>query len=460
MKPDVVVLGAGLGGLCAAARLSLDGFSVLVVERHDRPGGYATTFERGRFTFEVSLHLIDAVGEGQPNRRLLDDLGVHGLDFVRPPSLRREIWPDLDWRIPHGIDPFLDLVGKEFPRELQGAKRLAALARRVNEASWANESDGALHPLGELARSTAGKVVDAHVHDPRLRRSFDLFASGWLGLPLDELAALQFLIPWYSYQAYGGYYLRGGSGALSNALADVVRGRGGSVLMNTGASKIITRHERVVGVELSDGRCIETHTVVSNINPRDTFGMITEPQPVASWNARMSAMTRSVSCVKVWLGLSRRPDTDPSDYDVYIAGRESEGVLGRRALSVICPHDWLGGESTMAISTLVPSGTEVTRAAAERLVDEVEGRLAPRLRECVEVLDVATPRTFEKFTGNPGGSIYGFNPTPRQYATRRSPGATPIDGLFLAGAWTSPGGGFSAVMRSGTQAALAVRGRS
>src|SRR6188472_1282662 len=105
---DVVVVGAGLGGLSAAARLARRGLSVLVVEAHDRPGGYATTFTRGRFELEVSLHLIDAIGPGQPNRHLLEEVGLDDLPLFRPMVLRRERWAEREILVPCGMDEYLE----------------------------------------------------------------------------------------------------------------------------------------------------------------------------------------------------------------------------------------------------------------------------------------------------------------------------------------------------------------
>jgi prolycopene isomerase len=83
-------------------------------------------------------------------------------------------------------------------------------------------------------------------------------------------------------------------------------------------------------------------------------------------------------------------------------------------------------------------------------------RLTPGLRSRAEVIEVSTPLTNVRFTGNLGGSIYGFDQGPGRHTTWRIPNRGPLPGLHFAGAWTVPGGGFEAVMASGELAAGSV----
>lgn len=486
-KADVVVIGAGLGGLAAAAHLATRGRCVTVLEAHDRPGGYATTFDRGAFTFEVGLHLLDAMGPGQPGRLVLDALGIGDLPLLTPTHLRRELWPDHDLRVPQGLGAYLDLLGGHFPAERHGLDALAALAESLHSESIALDSplprgapgaSGALGPFSPIARKTAGAVVDAHLADPRLRAILDLFASGWLGLPLDRLSALQWLIPWYSYHALGGSYPEGGSPALSQALAAIVERSGGAVRLALPARRVHVRRGRVTGVELATGEILDTTTVISNVSPQQTFGTLLDPAAVEPrYLARLARMEPSVSCFKIWLGLDS-PAPEGLEYDTYLAptyepARATTVDPRAAAISVVLPTR-LGprlapaSRSIVSISMLVDTAAwnaavaaqpDLRTTAAEILVARVEAALFPGLRARTEVREIATPSTFERFTRNPGGSVYGWAARVDQCGAARLDHATPIDGLHLAGAWTRPGGGFTSALRSGLRAARAVLSR-
>ena len=87
MKYDVIVIGAGLGGLVAGAKLAREGRKVLVIEQHDRPGGCATTFQRGDFTLEVGLHEMDGPSPRDMKTRIFNDLEVTGnVEFLHVPE--------------------------------------------------------------------------------------------------------------------------------------------------------------------------------------------------------------------------------------------------------------------------------------------------------------------------------------------------------------------------------------
>lgn len=479
---DAVVIGAGLGGLAAAARLARAGLRVLVAERHDAAGGYAGSFRRGPFTFEQSLHLLDAAGPGEPNGRLLERLGVGArLDLLRPAFLRREIWPDYELLVPAPLEAYVERLAQAFPGERAGLAALAALARDAVGALAGADPDapppphapageGALAPLAPLSRATAAAVVGAHLREPRLRAHLDAFARSWLGLPLEPLSASHFLVVWGSYHEHGGAYPRGGSAALVEALCAVIREAGGEIALSSPAERILHRRGRVLGVALAGGRVIAARAVISNVCPLVTFGeLLDEDAAPPRYRRRLQRLERSPSCFKVWVGAAGA--LEGADYDVRLAAEGPHPPGGaidaeRAPISVVTPSALdpalvPPGRSVASISMIVaPAAYETLEAArpgaraaiADVLVRRAEA-VHPGLSARAEVMEVATPRTFARFTGNPGGSIYGYSPTVTQAGAGRPDHVTPLGGLFLAGAWTRPGGGFTAALWSGALAA-------
>ena len=126
-KYDAIVIGAGLGGLSAATMLAHNGLDVLLLERHNVPGGYATSFVRGRYEFEVALHELSGVGP--PERRggvyrYLEYLGMTDkIEFLHVPNLYRSVFPDLDIVLPTGREAYEAKLCETFPHEAEGIRR-------------------------------------------------------------------------------------------------------------------------------------------------------------------------------------------------------------------------------------------------------------------------------------------------------------------------------------------------
>ena len=148
-KYDAVVIGAGNGGLVAAIRLLQGGAKVLVVEKHNLPGGFATSFRRGRFEFEASLHELNDFGpadNGGDVRALFDALGVTDkVEWTPIPEAYRVIArkEKLDVTMPFGIKAFIDKMEKEVPGSRLSTERFFQLADDTRAAQkYTNERNG------------------------------------------------------------------------------------------------------------------------------------------------------------------------------------------------------------------------------------------------------------------------------------------------------------------------------
>ena len=123
MNYHTIIIGAGLGGLTAGAKLTKEGKKVLLIEQHTVPGGCATTFKRKDYTLEVGLHEMDGLHEKDMKTKIFRDLGVFDkVEFLKVPEFYRFVNDRYDIVIPHDPEKAIDTLINHFPDEKDGIK--------------------------------------------------------------------------------------------------------------------------------------------------------------------------------------------------------------------------------------------------------------------------------------------------------------------------------------------------
>jgi len=493
---DAVVIGAGLGGLSAAAAFARQGYKVLVLESHSVPGGYASAFTRpGGFTFDVSLHST-TVGIRDGVADLIQGFPeIRDVVFVPHKPLYRVVYPDLDIRVPHmDVAGYIALLKKSFPddgaaidgifADMRGLAdevgRLQAAGRQPDMASFP-----AQFPL--LFKNFArpwGAMLDERVKNPKLKAVVSGL-WGYFGLPPSKLSPFYYAMPLMGYLQGGGFYPVGTSQRMSDAFAGLIRKHGGEVKLNTRVDRILTRDHAAVGVRTADGAEFRARAIVSNANAPDTFGrmMPDEKEFLKDLFSRMDRYSMSYSTFLVWLGLKtdlvRKVGIKESeifyntgydleaDYrDILAGGLPENSGFGLTLYDNLGPGFSPKGKNTL--NMIVAQGydywkkyetdyfygnkdayTKEKMRLADILIDAAERKFLPGLRKSIEVVEAATPLTCLRFTSNPRGAIYGWDQTVGNSGNNRFPQRTPIRNLYLSGAWTFPGHGYGACIPSG-----------
>jgi phytoene dehydrogenase-like protein len=493
---DAIIIGSGLGGLSCAAAFARQGFRAMVLEKHDRPGGYATAFSRpGGFVFDASLHST-TVGERRGIHNFIPGFPeIDEVEFVPHPYLYRAIFPDHDIRVPQrNLQGYLALLAGHFPEERAGIEALFAdmkgVGADIGKFSSANgQADMSRFPLDfpflfNCYNKTWAQMTDARLKSPKLKAIISTL-WGYYGLPPSKLASFYYALPTIGYLEYGGFYPRGRSQKISNAFVQFIEERNGKVLLNQSVSEILLKDQTAVGVRTEDGKTYSTKVVVSNANAHDTFHKLMKPHPaLAEYLARMDRFSVSLSSFQVFLGLKRDlvGETGVRDSEIfYETGYDPEAGYQHALRAdvedggfnlMLYDNVYRGyspkGKSTLVILVLqgydhwLPYETEYqsTRREAylaekERmaniLIDKVQQKLLPGLRNAIEVIEIGTPLTNVRYTGNYRGAIYGWDQTLDNSGPQRLPNTTPIKNLYLAGAWTQPGHGYGGVIASGLQ---------
>ncbi len=451
---DVAVIGAGLGGLATALYCARGGLDVQVFERGGVAGGFACTWTRGPYTFEGSLHALDAVGVGQPNRQILDELGVSdALELLTPAEVRNEVWPDgRQLVVPRGRDALIAFVAEEFGCRIDG---LLDRAQHVHEASHASLRHGGRAPgLHGLTRLTGGDLLREHVTSAGARTLLGGIAS-WQGAPVDRIAALNLLLLLHGYHVLGGRVPRGGSASLVRALVSELERLGGRVHLGRPVTGVTVSRRRVTGIEVG-GEPIRCRHVVAAIAPQVLVQDLLPARAVPSaFAARLRGLTASGSLLRLTAGVSEDPGLP---YETLIRGpRGPLSGLAVTARHVVDPSAAPPGTGVLSVSTPWPAGDSLTRERkaqlTDLLIDTTERALGVSLRPRLTHTELAHPGTFARFAGVPGGSVFGHPPLVGQTGGRALGASTPIPHLWMAGAWVFPGPGQTASLISGRLAA-------
>lgn len=500
---DGIVVGAGLGGLCAAFELARKGEKVLLLERHNLPGGFATSFVRGRFEFEASLHELpdmrsidDATGVV---RYLLDD-AAFDIRFLRVPEAYRLILSEqkVDLRLPFGIAAFIDAIELAVPGSRAAVSRYMDLCKEVQGAFRCLNAElgrpdylKVLKEHGNFLRTasaTAGEVAEA-LGVPE--KAHEILFAYWcyLGVPASRLSFPIWASLLYSYISSGAVIPAMRSHEIACAFEKGIREAGGEIRYNTRAEKMLARAGAVRGVQTSYGETILAPVVIANASPSLVFGALVHPKeevpPAALRN--LAARKRGFSVAVAYLGLDASPRSlGLSDYSYFIAPHmrsdrlyeklrdieSDETMLAAICLNAADPECSPPGTTILSITAGIRpeawAGIEAgdyhaaKARVAERMIRQFEEATGADIRGHIEEMEVATPQTFARYTGAYDGVVYGYEPEPWDSVIPRALSLEReryLEGLDFCGGYSYRCHGYGSSILSGRAAARRVLAR-
>ncbi|WP_207841982.1 phytoene desaturase family protein [Williamsia soli] len=485
---QIVVIGAGVGGLAAAARLAAQGHSVTLIEQAPSVGGKLGVEHVDGFVFDTGPSLLTLP-------QVLDDLfaAIGGATTADELPLRRlEI--ACRYTFPDGV--VLDLPGEvtEIPSALDAAlgpgrgaqwSAFSERAERIWNATVTPflESPIDVRTMLRLSRRLRDLMTIApwkslrglgtsYLADPRLRMLLDRYATYTGSDPRQAPAALA-SVP-YAEQAFGSWYVDGGLGRIAAVLLSRAQTLGVEVRLGTQVTEILTDATGVRGVRLSDGSVTDAEFVVANADAQQVFNDLLSPdQPGARAAARrLRRTTRSLSGFVLLLALDDPPNDQPHHHVLFAEDYDEEfdAVFGRNGrprpvprptiyVSAPADHALTPDARTGAWFVLVNApphdpagGTDWDKPGlreeyADQILDLMAARgldVSARIRHRV----IISPADLERRTLTPGGSIYGTSSNGALAAFLRPSNRSPVPGLYLVGGSSHPGGGLPLVMMS------------
>ena len=489
----VIIIGAGLGGLGAACQLALVGKKVLLLEKHNVPGGFATSFVRGRFEFEGALHELSDIGT-EANKgglyRFLERIGVipDKIQFKQIPEFYRSVFLDgYDVTLPIGLEEYIEKLIELFPSEKKGIEEFLDMCQKVLEGiefmvrrrgQYSPAEVLKEHPwLVRVSGLTLQEVFDKFFTDKRLMA---IIAQlwGYLGLPPSRLNAYAFVAMLITYLKWGAAFPIGRSHAFTTAIVKAFEELGGKIRFNALVNRILVQNGRVCGVELLNGDIYECKTVISNVNPIcTTMKMLPNDVVPDSYKKQIYAPEIGPSAFSVYIGLNASyKELGLNVHEMFInetddldKAYETFTKLEPPKYMVVACYNHIYDDitppgTTQLVLTTLQMGKlwqsvspdqyfKVKDYLTDKMVELVEKTICPDIREYIEVAEAATPLTYYRYSKNIEGAIYGYTQDLLNGPTLRLKSRGSIPGLYQSGAWTNVGGGFSASILSGRIAA-------
>ena len=475
MNYDIIIIGAGLGGLTAGAKLAKEGKKVLLLEQHDRPGGCATTFCRRDYTMEVGLHEMDGLHPRDLKIKIFNDLGLFDMvEFLPVPEFYRFFNERYDIVIPHDPDEAIRILISSFPREGEGIKKYfehVLNARRIVAASRGKED------------RSIGEFLDEIITDDDLK----FVLLGNLGYFHDDPYTLSYN---YYLNAQGSYYggranfVKGGSQKLSDALSMIIINNGGDVRLKHEVTGIIYENNKPSVVRYKklrrDGDLYSDRADEIIVN--SSLPLLAEKLLPSDKGRLLSHAIKDneigASLLTVYYGF--KPDlksvgnkyystfifdksvknqadiisNNHSDFDtrsftfVDYSQVDSDLAPEGKSVGAACcidyPEDW---------ESLSREEYNLKKIRAAELITARLDNLIPGFKKAIDYIEVATSLTVRHFTRNKGGAVYGFAQKPGKSNDYLS--VLP-DNIHIASAWGKFGGGFSGAIYSGYMTAMGI----
>jgi len=487
---DVLVVGSGLAGLSFAALMARSGARVRVLESHTVAGGYAHTFEFGKrdktYRFNAQLHYVWNCGEGRTVNRFLRRLGLDGdvtFESYDPDGFDRMWMPGHTLRIPGDYALLIERLAEQFP------SHRAALTRFVQEvAAFAEDLDNLptlAQPLTAVTRAPH-LIRLARYRKATLQAVFDEFG---LPLPAQTLLALQwpdFMLPpdqlsfiaWvmlFSGYVRGAYYATHHFQHVVDSMVRVIEAAGGEVLLNRRVTsfELDDRRVRGVGVEVvdDDGAATgerEEHLVehvVCNMDPKRAAQMIGSEHfsrrvrrqleyDYSASNLMVYAVVDGLDLREHGFGKSNLFHTEDPDLNQCFRRMRDGGDYSRPSFAVTVPtllteaaRDCPPDMQVLELLTVADyerfrhlkfSNARAYRraknAVEDRLLELLEERHVPGLREHLCFRTSGTPTTNQRYCESPMGNSYGSALTPNNMGLDRLTQETSLERFYFCNA--------------------------
>ncbi len=496
-KSRVAVIGAGMGGMCTAARLAKAGYEVTVFESSDRHGGKCRTEWIGNYAFDTGPSLLTLPAVYRDFFQRTGDVMGRVLEL-------QPVTPSFDYRFTDGSAVrFANLSRKETLAAIEKSFGSASAQEwdqimRQAEAMWDVSREPFIESelrsvLSLLKRPTLLRDLriiapwkalrDLKLKDSHLRNILDRYATYSGSDPRVAPAVLASIA--FVEEAFGAWHIKGGVGKLSDAVYKRCLDRGVKFEFNTEVTQINHDGKSTTGITLANNRNLDYSIVVANADATTIYNKLITGKVKKLRKERSNLAKADPSLAGFSLLLGLRPTQEPTglshhniffpeNYDaefvdifdrkqpvkdptIYLCAPQDESMVkhpGHEAWFVLVNaprHDLNAGFNW--------NDADFNHRYAMQIIDSLEAR-GVSIRDRLEVLEIRTPADLERAVAAPGGAIYGTSSNGARSAFMRAKNRSPLKGLFCVGGSAHPGGGLPLVGLSAEIVTQAIVGKA
>lgn len=468
-KYDVIIIGAGIGGLVCANYLAKSGLKVLVVEKNREPGGYCTSFVRRGFIIDTAIHAIQNCAPGNLLYKIFHELGIDKkIELVRANPT------DSIFVSNNRID-----INNDLNETILNFQRVF-VKESVNIA-WFFEviaKNNFIYFYSKYKNFTFRQVLDQFFKDEEVKKCLAIFLAN-IGSASDTTSALSGVALLKQFILYGGFYPKGGMQKIPDALVETLRERGGEILLNHKVNKILIQDKVCKGIVINNKEEIFSDFIVSNSDVTYTIEKLLDFDMGDKLINRLSTYQTTYSIFIVYLMLKRnlRKEVNSGPGIWYIPpGNALDDFLDIDREKIMVNDPIFCSIASKLDENLSPPGHDQVRIMintkhyspvfwkdksielSEKLIDIVQ-QIIPSLRDSSICVGRSTSSTMRNYTLNRNGAMCGWLNSVAQVNAPVVNFIPPISGMYFVGHWATTrygNGGIAMVSDSGKRVAKQI----
>lgn len=465
---DVIIIGAGVGGLTSGALLAKKGLKVLILEKNHFVGGYCSSFKRKGFLFDACVHWFSSCGPGSFIDKIFKKIDLQ-MEFVQYDPMDCFHFLDRKIIVSNDINAYKRHLIALYPDEEAALDEFFTEMAAINSLfltlllNLEEKNDlGSAFQNREIFNATYQELLDKYFTHNSLKAILSA-QWGFIGSPPGEASALIMMSMMHNYYSEGAFYPVGGAQSFSDQIARKIREYGGEIKINSEVTALDVRDDLVIGVRTKDGRRYKGKVIICNTDLKHLAAHLVknDEEKWREFGRQLRLMKESMSMFILYLALDLPGEQLRDKIGWYYNDdlsliEESPGSIGSyftegyliNIPSVLDPSLCPLGKSVMIVYTNIPEElydkvedwAGMKEQYERKCLDFIEQRVYRRIKEHVIFKIAATPKTLNRYTYNSKGAAYGWALTPEQLWEKRPSMESPLDNLYFTGHWTIPGG--------------------